>query len=120
MKTVDLNLAGKTYKLCFNLKALIDICEKYGDIDGLFAALGDSNTATAMLTFGWLASSLANAGADYEALFGNDAPHISYEELVALCDARDFIEIKGAVIKAISAEASVKVSTPKNAEAAVE
>lgn len=121
MKTVDLNYSGKKFKLCFNLTAMMQICERYGDYATLLDTISKGTQAETMSAFIFLASALANGGADYEALFGREANRASYEEFMALGGLEDFTNVRTQVLLAMQSEApTVKIGGQKNAVATVE
>lgn len=121
MKTVDLTYGGKDYKLCLNLSAMMQICEKYGDFETLLDVIGKGAMAESMSAFMFLASALANGGAEYEAVFGREANRASYEEFMALGDINDFKVVKAKVMLAmLGNDPAVKVDSSKNAVATVE
>lgn len=123
MKAVDLTLNGQTYSLCFNLSVLIEICDKYGDLEAMFDTFDSKGVGESIKDYAWLCSALTKGGAEFGALNGISYPTISYAELIAVADVFDYARIKAKTIEAMTRgqDTEIKINgKSKNAEATVE
>ena len=98
MRTAKLTVNGKEYLLCFSVRVLRAVSERYGDVTHIPEALDQEDTVRAMDEAFWILSAMM-------------------EQLYDLCDISDFMGLKNKIAETITAGRAVTVEAeaPKNA-----
>lgn len=63
MRTAKLTVNGKEYLLCFSVRVLRAVSERYGDVTHIPEALDQEDTVRAMDEAFWILSAMMEAGA---------------------------------------------------------
>ncbi|MFR2334515.1 MAG: hypothetical protein ACLS63_16795 [Flavonifractor plautii] len=118
MRTAKLTVNGKEYLLCFSVRVLRAVSERYGDVTHIPEALDQEDTVRAMDEAFWILSAMMEAGSRYAAHEGmeNPAP-LTVDQLYDLCDISDCMGLKNKIAETITAGRAVTVEAeaPKNA-----
>ena len=124
MRTGKITVNGKDYLLCFSAKVILSCSNRYGNVDGIWAALSDESEANMLKETFWLLSEMMNAGAAYAKLAGIDNPKpLTEEELLVLVDLADLANMKTKIFETVSngnertIETETDEDSAKNAEA---
>lgn len=120
MKRIELPVAGKTYPLCFSLRVVQSIGEKFGGVEQMDTALtGGGDALTALKNCVWMLVQMLEAGARYDRGNGAEpAPPPDEDDLLDLFGLDDLADLKGSLMAAIAAgkERTVEAEPGKNAE----
>lgn len=121
MRTATININGKERLLCFSMRAILAVNDRYGGVEKIGAALSGESVSQNLQEAIWLISTMLEAGARYAALSGMDnPPALSCEELYDLCGADDLAELRGKIVETIvrGRDVHVEVEPEKNGTAA--
>lgn len=130
MRTSKITLDGEERVLCFSAGVVEDVCERFGDLNGMFNALGGRgqggedeaapvNLALQIKTLYWLLARMMDAGARYARRKGIPCSEpLSVEDIRDVCDLADFAALKDKVLETITSGSTREVDAepPKNAE----
>ena len=117
MRTAKIEIAGKEHLLCFSVRVIMAVNDRYGGVEQIDAALSGENLNQNLREAVWLLSTMMAAGARYADLNGiENPPPLSCEELYDLCDTEDFLGLRGKIVETIIAgrTAHVEVEPEKN------
>ena len=116
MKLRYIELLGNKYPLCFSLSATEELCDIFGDLDGMSKALTDKNTGKQIKAINAVLEILIRAGQNYCKVAGIDTPPPLDCKPGDVMDISDPEAIK-AIFEAISGDNEREVeATPKNAK----
>lgn len=120
MRCKTVTLAGIEYPLRFTLRAVKACGEKYGSLEGMFAAIQGKcgDTVGVVDDCLWLLNLMLDAGYRYNLANGQSALEPPPEDL--LLDTLDLAEMQVALLSAIAgdSERTVEAEPPKNGESA--
>ena len=117
MRTGKLTILGREYPLCFSTRVLCDVNEKYGDLNGLNAAMTDGGTPQQLRATMWILAEMLRAGRAYVALQGDDSPTpLTEEQLLDAFGTDDLLGLYGEIMSTITSGTSreVEAEPPKN------
>lgn len=121
MRTAVWTLNGAEYPLCFSVRVVRDLSEKFGGVEHIADAIdGAADPVSALNDALWILERLMDAGARYAALEGREHPKaLTRDELYDRCSMEDLAGIRGAIRRTIDAgkQTTVEVEPPKNAGA---
>lgn len=121
MRTAKLTLNGVEHLLCFSVRTVRAVSDRYGGLDKMNEAFSGGDTAKLLDESLWMLAAMMDAGDRYAKLNGLDnPPPVSYEDMYDLVGMDDLENLKGKVFETISIGRSttVEVEPPKNAGAA--
>lgn len=118
MRTVDFDINGKKYPLCFSTRVLCNVTEKFGGLDKMSAAMVSEDLSVKLETMLWALGEMLKAGKKYCDLMGekaNDPP--KSEDLADLFGIDDLKDISPKIYEAITSgtKREVEADPPKNA-----
>lgn len=120
MRTAKVSIDGREHLLCFSVRVLRAVVDRYGSVEGLYAATSTEDQAKNLDEALWQLAAMMDAGARYAVLEGlpNGKP-LTQEQLYDACDISDFFEIRMAVQRTITSgvSPSLQVDDSKNREA---
>lgn len=120
MRTAKVSIDGREHLLCFSVRVLRAVVDRYGSVEGLYAATSTEDQAKNLDEALWQLAAMMDAGARYAVLEGlpNGEP-LTQEQLYDVCDISDFFEIRMAVQRTITSgvSPSLQVDDSKNREA---
>ena len=120
MRCKTVTLAGIEYPLRFTLRAVKACGEKYGSLEGMFAAIQGKcgDTVGVVDDCLWLLNLMLDAGYRYNLANGQSVLEPPPEDL--LLDTLDLAEMQGAILGAIAgdSERTVEAEAPKNGQGA--
>lgn len=103
MRTGKITVNNKDYLLCFSAKVILACSDRYGNVDGIWAALTSGTEAEVLKETFWLLSEMMDAGNAYAKLTGIDNPKPPTEgELLVLVDLADFANLKAKIFETVS------------------
>lgn len=119
MRTSSAVLLDKPRLLCFSTRVMLDCCDRFGSVQGLFDAMGrgEKEGLEALL---WTAARMMQAGEVYAEHNGLDlCEPVGLDELLDMCGVDDIPAIRAAVLATvlIDTEREQEAEPPKNAEA---
>lgn len=124
-RTVEIEIGGKTYRMCFTLWAFGQVCQRYESLSKCLEKLDElvsgGNNLGAMLEYLWLLSVLLEAQRQRDRQEQNEGLIPPDEDdLQNLFCPGDFVELQRKVLDCISLGNSqtVGVQAPKNGEGA--
>lgn len=120
MRTTKITINGREYPLCYSVRAMRSIIERFGDIQTMIDAMTKGDQIKMADTTVWVASVLIDAGARYARLNGMEAPEpLDENSLNDICNMADYANIRAKVMEALTLgiKADVEVKQGKNAEA---
>ena len=119
MRTAKITIDGQEHLLCFSVRVILAINDRYGGMEHVDAALSGEDMGENLKEAIWLISTMMDAGARYARHneLANPEP-LSCEDLYDLCGFEDFLGLRGKILETITRgrEAHVEVETPKNGE----
>ena len=130
LRTVEFELAGVKYPLCFTLAAVEKFYHRYGDIDGWadrlreYSNTGEDHPGDTMQLLAevlWLLDTLMEAGYNHVSQFSGDAETPpGLDELRHMLCVGDIARVRETVIRSITLGNTREVRTqePKNGEGA--
>ena len=74
MKVNYINILGEKHPLCFSLSATEEICERFGDTDGMMSAISSANPGEKVKAIDAVLDILLKAGRRYCAVAGLEMP----------------------------------------------
>jgi len=120
-RTIEIEIGGKTFRMCFTLWAFGQVCERYESLPKYLAKLDElvsqGDNLAAMDEYLWLLSILLDAQYQRESWEdGETEPPPEEKDLPALFSPGDFVEVQRKVLDCISLGNSrtVGVDAPKN------
>ena len=120
MRTAKILIDGREHLLCFSVRVLRAVVDRYGSVEGLHASTSTEDQAKNLDEALWQLAAMMDAGARYAALEGlPNAEPLTQEQLYDVCDISDFFEIRMAVQRTITSgvSPSLQVDDSKNREA---
>ena len=120
MRTAKILIDGREHLLCFSVRVLRAVVDRYGSVEGLHASTSTEDQAKNLDEALWQLAAMMDAGARYAALEGlPNAEPLTQEQLYDVCDISDFFEIRMAVQRTITSgvSPSLQVDESKNREA---
>ena len=120
MRTAKILIDGREHLLCFSVRVLRAVVDRYGSMEGLHASTSTEDQAKNLDEALWQLAAMMDAGARYAALDGlPNAEPLTQEQLYDVCDISDFFEIRMAVQRTITSgvSPSLQVDDSKNREA---
>ena len=120
MRTAKILIDGREHLLCFSVRVLRAVVDRYGSVEGLHASTSTEDQAKTLAEALWQLAAMMDAGARYAALEGlPNAEPLTQEQLDDVCDISDFFEIRMAVQRTITSgvSSSLQVDDSKNREA---
>lgn len=129
-RTVEFELCGVKYPLCFTLQAVEDFYTRYGDVDGWYGRLAELNYRDAenpgepiklYAELLWLLETLMKAGYDMASYVDGETPlYPDMDELRNLLCVGDLSRVQAAVVETVSLgnQREVGAQAPKNGEGA--
>ena len=120
MRTAKVSIDGREHLLCFSVRVLRAVVDRYGSVEGLYAATSTEDQAKNLDEALWQLAAMMDAGARYAVLEGlpNGEP-LTQEQLYDACDISDFFYFLMAVQRTITSgvSPSLQVDDSKNREA---
>ena len=111
MKVNYIELLGENHPLCFSLAAMEEICDAFGSVDGMTAAISSENFGVKLKAVDTVMDILMRAGRKYCEVAGLDMP-----ERPLPCRAADVIDVSDpSAITAIFG--AIKTDTERTVEA---
>lgn len=106
MKPVSIDLDGRTFQMCFTLRAFESVCERYGDLASCFKKLDELVTQKEQVRlieeYLWLLSTLLTAEFERSGhLDGVEVPP-ELEDLKNLFTPADVVDIQRKVLETIT------------------
>lgn len=120
MRTAKLKIDGEEHLLCFSLRVMRDSVERYGGMDGLYAAISDKDPVKILDETVWILTQLMQAGARYAEMNGIKNPEpLSYDDMYDACDMAELSGLRGKVLETITSGKthSVEAEPPKKGSA---
>ena len=119
MRTAAITINGREHLLCFSVRVLRAVVDRYGSVEGLNTSTNTDDQTKNLDEALWQLAAMMDAGARYAALEGlPNAEPLTQEQLYDVCDIRDFLAIRTAVKQTITSGASPSLQVdPKNREA---
>lgn len=120
MRIGSIGIDGKQHILCFSVRVVRHCTERYGSVNGLYAALSNENELEALDEALWILSEMMQAGDKYAKMHGiENAPCMTPDELEDACDLKDFLQMKAAIVLTITngKKTNVEAESSPNAEA---
>ncbi len=120
MRTAKILINGQEHLLCFSVRALRAVVDRYGGVDGLNTATKTEDQTKNLDEALWQLATMMDAGARYAALEGlPNADPLTLDQLYDVCDISDFVGIRAAVQRTITSGISPSLQTDhsKNQEA---
>lgn len=108
MKTTYIELAGNKYPLCFSLSAVEELCEEYGDLENMSAALTSAKVGEKLKAVSRVLEILMTAGRRYNETMGLELPPPLKGRPADLIDVTDGKAIE-AIFAAIKADSKREV-----------
>lgn len=125
MRMTEIEVSGKSYPLCFSLRAVTEFCAQYGDLDSCFSRVkelsGKKDTPGLIEEYLWQLTQLLDAGArSKKKETGEDISPPDLETLRDVFSIGDLSYIQKKVIEAINAgnQREVSAQAPKNGDGA--
>ena len=121
MRTATININGEERLLCFSMRAIMAVNDRYGGVEQIGSALSGDDVTHNLQEAIWLISTMLEAGARYAALNGMDnPPTLSCEELYDLCGTDDLAGLREKIMETIvrGRDVHVEVEPEKNGPAA--
>lgn len=118
MKVINVEIGGKERILCYSLRVIKAIEERFGS-EGEMRAKLTAGTAQAVDITCWLMSRLMDGGKKYADTMGLPCPDpLSAEDMLDLFDVADLIQMQGTIQAALTAGLQQDVeATSKNGAA---
>lgn len=120
MRIGSIRIDGKQHILCFSVRVVRHCAERYGSVNGLYAALSNENELEALDEALWILSEMMQAGDKYAKLHGlQNEPCMTPDGLEDACDLSDFLQMKSAIVLTITngKKTDVEAESSPNAEA---
>lgn len=120
MRTARITIDGAEHLLCFSARVVRACTERYGEMGGMDEALTSGSPVQAMDEAVWMIATMMDAGARYAKLNGLDnPPPLTAEELLDVCDLRDFTQLTSKITETITngKTPTVEAEPAKNAKA---
>lgn len=123
MKRVsEVEIAGKMRPVCLSIKAVKQICQKYGDIDKMLETIQDMDIIDQLTEVIWLLHLMLEQGAQYVKIHeGKSVDTYTQDELEVLFTVHDIDRLYESLTGALSAgsqqEVEVEVGEEKNGKA---
>lgn len=120
MRTATVEIAGKSWPVCYSTAVMLACEERYGSANGVFEALSADALGEKMQALFWLTNQMLRAGVSYELFLGKPVESPPDEdELRDLLGMDDVLPLQRALVSAIVGDVSreVEAEPPKNAGA---
>ena len=120
MRTAAMTINGREHILCFSARVVRDCAERYGEWNGVFAAMSEGTEVQKLDESIWLISRLMDAGARYAAANGIECPKaLTPDELYDSCSLSDFFMLRNKITETVKAgqQTTVEAEAPKNGAA---
>lgn len=120
MRSGTISINGKRHVLCFSVRVVRNCAERYGELNGLYAALSSENHVQALDESLWILAEMMKAGAKYAAEHGlENAEPMSVDDLYDSCGFDDLAGIRSSIMLTINngKRTNVEAEASPNAEA---
>ena len=120
MRSGTISIDGKRHVLCFSVRVVRNCAERYGELNGLYAALSSKNQVQALDESLWILAEMMKAGAKYAAEHGlENAEPMSVDDLYDSCGFDDLAGIRASIMLTINngKRTNVEAEASPNAEA---
>lgn len=115
MKTGKVKIGNKEYITCFSVRVMMNIREKYGDIeDGMQKVAGGFENLEDDF---WIVYEMMKAGAKYAEMEGLENPPVpEYETLYDLVDMHDMRTLVKSIVSTIKTGSETEIETEPSEE----
>lgn len=115
MRVARIEIDGQEHLLCFSLRVLRAVCERYGGVEHLDAATSSEDQAHNLSEAVWQMATMMDAGDRYARERGLDnPPPLTEEQLLDLCTIYDFAKFRAKIRETIisGSEAQIQAEFP--------
>lgn len=119
MRTASIEIGGKAHLLCFSVRVVRAVTERYGGVERIDTALSADDPLKALDEAVWLLATMMDGGARYAKINGLETePPLTADELLDVMDLNDFGQLRTKIAEAVVSgkETHVEADPGKNAE----